>query len=83
MQRLWLDESHAVRLTTHGHSSYHSLPARMAKLVDAADLKFATRKGVPVRFRLRALFEVSRSMGVRAALRQIHATRQIMRHPWP
>ena len=32
----------------------HSATARMAKLVDAWDLKSPARKGVPVRFRLRA-----------------------------
>jgi hypothetical protein len=32
----------------------HADPARVAELVDAADLKSADRKVVPVRFRLRA-----------------------------
>ena len=32
----------------------HRATARMAKLVDAWDLKSPARKGVPVRFRLRA-----------------------------
>ncbi|CAD0263396.1 hypothetical protein DENIT_110125 [Pseudomonas veronii] len=32
----------------------HRAAARMAKLVDAWDLKSPARKGVPVRFRLRA-----------------------------
>ena len=47
----------ASELTDH-HLSAIRLPdratARMAKLVDAWDLKSPARKGVPVRFRLRA-----------------------------
>ena len=36
------------------HPLIHRATARMAKLVDAWDLKSPARKGVPVRFRLRA-----------------------------
>lgn len=41
----------------------HRATARMAKLVDAWDLKSPARKGVPVRFRLRAPFKIK---GLRA-----------------
>ena len=41
----------------------HRATARMAKLVDAWDLKSPARKGVPVRFRLRAPSQKSRVCG--------------------